>query len=154
MSHLFQTQNIAEYKSVLIRYSIHIVPHEFTIKQVARGVTTEDYCTNLGEQRTTKTQYRFILNKCYFFEKSKKSVDKAQQNCRNVFGPNTIGKLAEPITEETLKKIQEASREIYGEGKDVLTGFKKTDNEGLKIIHSSTGLQVCIAFRHSSKART
>ena len=38
------------------------------------GINAKD-CTNLGEQ------YRVILDKCYFFEKNKKTVDEAEENC-------------------------------------------------------------------------
>ena len=101
------------------------------------GINAKD-CTNLGEQ------YRVILDKCYFFEKNKKTVDEAEENCHDVFGPNRHGKVIEPQTVESLEMVQEVSREIFGEGKDVLTGFKKMDDKGLNVVYHSTGLKTVI----------
>ena len=73
-----------------------------------------------------------------------KTFDEAQKNCQNIFGRNTIGKLAEPTTIEALEKIQEISWQMFGEGKEILTGFKKSDDFGLNIVHSSTGSRALI----------
>ena len=85
-------------------------------------------CNNLGEQFQWIPQ-QSIIEKCYYFDNETRPVDEAQDNCGGVFGPNMSGKLTEPATIDIYSKILAVSKEKLTD-KEVLTGFKKTDDSG------------------------
>ena len=106
--------------------------------------TPEEWCTNFG------SNYRFIIDTCYYFEKFPKTFNDAKKNCRDKFGSNRNGKLMEPNTMESSQKIQELAENIFGSGdfgvpRDfVLTGFEKHDDAGTDVRHNSDGSRALI----------
>ena len=69
------------------------------------------------------------------------SVKDAQEKCTIAFGldTTTTGKLFEPTSMEVFKQVNRTAEDIFGAGKEIWTGFKKFDDLGKHIIHSSTG---------------
>ena len=69
------------------------------------------------------------------------SVKTAQEKCATAFGLDTTitGKLFEPTSMEIFKQVNRTAEDIFGAGKEIWTGFKKFDDLGKHIIHSSTG---------------
>jgi len=94
-------------------------------------------CIALGEKT-----YRFIMNKCYFFDKVKRSYGGSLKNCETIFGEGTKGKLVEPLSKNRFKKISAAAHEIIGTSKGIHSGFMKLDDAGKHIIFNSTGLEM------------
>ena len=101
-----------------------------TVKDLIQGMSGET-CKNLG------SNYRFILDTCYYFEKSKSQYDEAKQNCQGKFGSNTDAKLMEPKTMERFEKIRKLAKTILERGAEILTGFEKNDNAGTDVRHTS-----------------
>ena len=91
-------------------------------------------CTSLGEQ------YRWIDDKCYYFEKTKKTFTSAQSNCQNVFGANSNGKLIEPATMSTFDKILLEVPSLLS-NRDFHVGIQKINNRG-SLKYSSTGTPI------------
>lgn len=102
-------------------------------------------CTNLGEG------YRWIHDKCYYFEKIAKTFTAAQSNCQDIFGPNTHGKLIEPATMPIFQKILVAAREILSND-DFHVGIQKIDNAG-NLKYSSTGRSIPSKFLEGAAQR-
>ena len=99
--------------------------------------THEEWCTNLG------SNYRFILDTCYFFEEYRQNFNDAKKNCRDKFGSNRNGKLMEPKTMVRFRKIKELAKNIFGSG-CVLTGFEKNNDAGTDVRHNSDGSRALI----------
>ena len=106
-------------KNEVLETNVNVLMTKFNEFQTdLKQLIAEGKCMSLG------SNYRFILDTCYYFDKSRKNFNEAKQNCREVFGPNTHGKLMEPKSTESLEKIQELAKTIFGSDY-VLTGFKK-----------------------------
>ena len=79
-------------------------------------------------------QYQWIpkqssIGKCYFFDNVTKDFGDTQENCQVVFGQSMSGKLTEPTSTDVYSEIVKVAKEKLP-NKQVLTGFKKTDDSG------------------------
>ena len=97
-----------------------------------------DECSSLG------AQYLSILDKCYYFEKTKKTPIAAQSNCKGIFGPNSHGKLVEPTTMAIFNKIVLSAREKLSND-NFYVGIEKIDNAG-NLKYSSNGKRIPTQF--------
>ena len=100
-------------------------------------ILVEDWCT--GEQ------YQVILDKCFYFEKTKMIFSSAKQNCLSLTKEGRSGKLAEPTTLQMTTKLVEAAKVAFGTGSvGVHIGVEKIDNNG-NMKYTSTGLKTPIS---------
>ena len=106
------------------------------------SVFSEEKCTNLG------SNYRYILDTCYYFENSGKYYNDAKENCYGIFGSNTNGKLMEPTTMEMFEKIRDLAKTILG-STHILTGFEKHDDAGTDVRHNSDNSRALIKLWQS-----
>ena len=84
-------------------------------------------------------KYRYIMEKCYYFDKRKRTITNGQKKCNSTFGEGVNGKLFEPTSAEVFHEIKVEAAKIIGTAKQIHTGFMKLDDSGKTIVHSSTG---------------
>ena len=80
--------------------------------------------------------------RCYYFNNKNTNASEAERQCTGIFGPNTNGKLAEPVNERLFSLMYEQSLRILGAGSKIHMGFKKlTNDSGTFIVQSSNGTE-------------